>query len=101
MNFWQFTMYYLVVGVSLVIAHGIGEFIMIANRFGLDIACEAVKHCSDNYIVHYHTKIGEVFNILIGMILWPARLNECPEKSRLLWETCEELATTTETEKES
>lgn len=101
MTFWQFFGWYLIFGISTIIAYAIGEFIVMANCFGLETACAAVDYVNDNYILHAHTLIGKVANIAIGIILWPERLNECPEKSNLLFEACERIAIEKKFEKES
>ena len=104
--FWQFTMWYLIVGECMLVAYALGLWITMIQRFGIDIAYDSIMNLykiGDKIVYVPHTKIGWVAQWFASTVLWPARMNELPEKSDILWKLCEEKekAATTETEKES
>lgn len=87
----KYFLWYWVTGFVLVTVYGIGIYIGLVMKYGLDIASRAAKLVNEEDVYCGRTLFEKIANVIIGTIVWPARLSEAPALAETLHERCEEL----------
>lgn len=87
----RYFLWYLTFGFVLVSVYGIGVIIGLHTKYGWDIASRGVKLSFKKDVQHGKNLYEEVANVIIGILVWPARLSAAPDLTERMHERCEEL----------
>ena len=87
----KYFLWYWVTGFVLVTVYGIGVYIGVVTKYGADIALRGIKLANEIDVYCGRTLFEKIANVIIGTIVWPARLSEAPALTENIHERCEEL----------
>lgn len=87
----KYFLWYWVTGFVLVSVYGIGVYIGLIVKYGLDITLRGLKRVHEEDICNGRNLFEKIANGIIGTIVWPARLSEAPALTETFHERCEEL----------